>query len=363
MRLRHIALLGMLTLAGCDGNQAEASAESTPLPVVLGPENIAIAETAELTSGPAISGTLTPELAAQVRAEVAGSVVEVVADAGQTVRKGAVLARIDDTSLRDAALSAQAALRTAESNLQVQRRNAERSARLAEAGALAQRDLEAARSAETSAVGQVADARARLTLAERQLARTIIRAPFNGIVSEAAVSAGDVVSVGGALFTVVDPSTMRLEATVPAEQLQALDPGTPVAFRVSGYEGREFTGEIRSVNPVVDPATRQIRIIVSLPNSESSLVGGLFAEGRVSAETRTGVVVPAGAIDLRGIRPVVMRLTDGRVSRAEVTVGMEDRATERVEIESGIAAGDTVLLGSAQGITPGTVARVRSEAE
>ena len=81
---------------------------------MLGPENVTFAEQDEITSGPVISGTLTPELAAQVRAEVAGSVVEVVADAGQQVRRGALLARIDDTALRDAFISARAAVRTAE---------------------------------------------------------------------------------------------------------------------------------------------------------------------------------------------------------------------------------------------------------
>ncbi len=359
---RCVVVLGVLLLAGCGGKEADEG-DAAPAPVVLGAENITVAETAELTSGPVVSGTLSPELAASVRAEVGGSVTEVLADAGQPVKKGAVLARIDDAALRDSWIGARAALRTAEANLLVQRRNAERTARLAQAGAVAERDLEVAQSGQTNAEGQVADARARLTTAQKQLAKATVRAPFSGIVADATVSAGDVVASGTELFTVVDPSTMRLEATVPAEQLGALSPGMPVAFTVSGYEGRDFTGTIRSINPIVDPATRQVRILVSLPNDERTLVGGLFAEGRVSAETRTGVVVPRGAVDVRGIRPAVMRLKGGRVEKAEVELGIEERATERYEITRGITAGDTLLLGSAQGITPGTVARVRNTVE
>ncbi len=362
MRLGIVLAIGVVGLVAC-GNGDDPAADAAPAPIVLGAENITIAETAELTSGPVVSGTLTPELAASVRAEISGSVTDVSADAGMTVRKGQVLARIDDTALRDSWISARAALRSAEANLLVQRRNAERTARLAEAGAVAERDLEVARSAQTNAEGQVADARARLTSAQKQLDKATVRAPFAGIVADATVSAGDVVSIGTALFTVVDPSTMRLEATVPAEELGALSPGMPVTFTVSGYEGRQFTGRIRSVNPIVDPATRQVRILVSLPNDERTLVGGLFAEGRVSTETRTGVVVPSGAVDVRGIRPVVMRLKSGRVEKAEVLLGIEERVTERREITRGVAAGDTLLLGSAQGITPGTVARVRNTAE
>ena len=362
MRAGHLALATALLLGACKGD-SDARAGTAPAAVVLGAENIAIAERAELTSGPVISGTLSPELAAQVRAEVSGSVVEVAADAGQTVRKGALLARIDDAALREAWISARAALRTAEANWQVQRRNAERAERLAAAGAVADRDLETARSTETSAEGQVADARARLTQAAKQLAKASVRAPFGGIVAEATVSGGDVVSPGTALFTVVDPSSMRLEAMVAADQLSQLKVGMPVGFTVSGYDGREFTGRIRSINPMVDPATRQVRILVSLPNAERTLVAGLFAEGRVDAETRTGVVVPRGAVDTRGLRPVVMRLKRGRVEKVEVVLGLEDRGTERYEITAGVAAGDTLLLGSAQGITPGTVARVKNEAE
>jgi membrane fusion protein (multidrug efflux system) len=361
MRVTDFAIVALLALTACNGN-GDAEADPGPAPVVLGVENITVAETAELTSGPLISGTLSPELAASVRAEIGGSVTEVMADAGQTVRKGFVLARIDDTSLRDAWIGARAALRSAESNFQVQQRNAERTARLEQAGAVAERDLEAARSTETNAEGQVADARARLTSAERQLAKATVRAPFSGIVADATVSTGDVVASGTALFTVVDPSTMRLEATVPAEELGSLSLDMPVAFKVSGYD-REFAGNIRSINPVVDPATRQVRILVSLPNAERTLVAGLFAEGRVASETRRGVVVPRGAVDVRGIRPVAMRLRGGRVEKLELVLGLEDRATERYEITKGVSAGDTLLLGSAQGITPGTVARVRSRVE
>src|SRR5688572_20279207 len=355
-----LLLVVALASSGCKGDKS-ASAESAPEPVVLGPENVTFAEQDEITSGPVISGTLTPELAAQVRAEVAGSVVEVLADAGQQVRRGALLARIDDTALRDAFISARAAVRTAENNLQVQRRNAERAQRLATAGAVSERDLEQAQWGQTNAEGQVADARSRLTSAQKQLAKAAIRAPFTGIVGEATVSAGDVVSIGAPLFTVIDPSTMRLEATVAAEDLSAIRPKTEVDFTVSGYEGRAFTGRIASVAPVVDPATRQVRIIVTLPNDERTLVAGLFAEGRVATERRAGVVVARSAVDTRGLRPTVMRVKGGRVERVEVTLGIDDKAGERYEITRGVMAGDTLLLGSAQGIAVGTVARVRSD--
>jgi RND family efflux transporter MFP subunit len=156
---------------------------------------------------------------------------------------------------------------------------------------------------------------------------------------------------------------MRLEAAVPVEQLSQVKEGMPVRFSVTGYPDREFEGTIERVNPVVDPATRQVRVLVALPNASRSLVAGLFADGRVATEQHSAVVVPSDAVDRRGVRPVVVRLKQGRVEKVDVELGLDDTVNERTEITRGLAAGDTVLMGAAQGLTPGTVARVRSASE
>lgn len=354
-----LLVVGVLVVAaGCGKGESEPAAV-TPPPAVIGPENLAVAIDTTLTTGPLLSGTLEPELAASVRSEVGGSVVEVLADDGQAVKRGQVLVRIDDAALQDAQLSARAALRTAEATAQLARRNAERAERLNAAGAVADRDVEGAQTSATSAEGQVADARARLTNADKQLAKTVLRAPFTGIVANVTVSEGDVVQSGTPLLSVLGPTTLRLEASVPVEDIASVKPGADVQFTVSGFEHRVFAGKIQRVSPAVDPATRQVRVIVSLPNAERSLVAGLFADGRIATERRQAVVVPRAAIDSRGIRPIVVRLKGGRVERVEVEVGLQDRVTERVEVRQGVVAGDTVLLGGAAGLPPGTPATVR----
>jgi RND family efflux transporter MFP subunit len=330
--------------------------------VMIGRENVAVADSAELRSGPAISGSLEPRVAATVRAEIMGPVERTYVDEGQQVRRGVLLARINDTSVRDAYLSARSAVRTAQSGLQNARRNAERASRLAQAGALADRDLEAAVQNQTTAEGALADAQARLASAQKQLGNTEVRSPIDGIVSEKQVTAGDVVQIGGAMFTIVDLRTLRLEATVPVEEIGRLKIGTPVEFGVSGFD-RRFTGKIERINPAVDPATRQVRIYVSIPNAEHSLVAGLFAEGRVATDSRRAVAVPASAVDRRGTSPVIHRIKGGKVDVVPVELGVQDEAAELVEIHSGVAKGDTVLLGSAQAVTPGSPVRITAEGE
>jgi RND family efflux transporter MFP subunit len=165
------------------------------------------------------------------------------------------------------------------------------------------------------------------------------------------------------MFTVVDPTTMRLEGTVPANQLAAISIGSPVSFSVSGYPDRAFTGKITRVNPIADPATGQVRVVVSVPNSGKSLVGGLFAEGRVASERRNALVVPTTAVDVTGVKPFVIRLKDGKVERVDVELGLRDEESERVEIKSGLVQGDTLLTGAARGISPGTPVRVNSPSD
>lgn len=353
-----IALAAVLWgVAACSARPAEGDARA-PVTVEIGRENVAIATVREMRVGPAISGTLEAQRSATVRAEVPGPIVQTFVERGQPVTRGQLLARIDDTALRETLLSAQSARRSAALALDNARRDLERSTTLEKAGAIAERDLEASQRALAAAEAQAADARARLTAAGEQVEKTRIVAPFGGVVSERPVNAGDVVQPGGAIVTVVDPGSMRLEAAVPAEQIAAVRVGAPVLFTVSGYADRTFQGRVARINPAADPATRQVRLTVSIPNEGSRLVAGLFAQGRVSSETRRALQVPTSAVDQRGVTPVVLRLSRGRAEVVPVRVGLRDELSGSYEVLAGLAAGDTVLTGAAQGITPGTPVRV-----
>jgi membrane fusion protein (multidrug efflux system) len=360
-RRRVVALTAALALAGCGGPEAE-SREVEPEAVSVGMESVVIARSEELSTGPILSGTLEAERAATVRSETGGSVVATYADEGDRVRSGALLARIEDAAVGEALRSAQSGVRSAESAHRTAQREAERAERLVAGGALAERDLELARSNLAGAQAQLADARARLSSAQRQLDNTRVRAPLAGVVSRRAVNAGDVVAPGALLFTVIDPRSMRLAATVASERLGALRVGTPVEFQVRGYPGRTFRGTVQRINPAVDPVTRQVPVYVALPNEEGALVSGLFAEGQVQSERRRAVVVPAEAVEESGAAPTVLRVRGGVVERAEVRVGLRDPVTERVEIQSGVQPGDTLLSGAARSITPGTRVRLGTSA-
>ena len=360
--VRLAVMATLIGAASCRRGDANAEPAGTDA-VVIGPENIVTVVQQDIRTGPALSGTLAPEREATIRSELQGPVIETLVDQGQRVNAGQLLLRLDDTAIRDQLLSARSAVTTAQANLSVAQHENERNETLLKAGAIAERAAEQSRAQVTAARAQVAMAQAQQASAEKQVANTRIAAPFAGIVSARSVNAGDVVSPGTALITVVDPSTMRLEASVPAEALNAVRLGAPVDFSVTGYPNRHFTGRVTRINPIADPATRQVRIIASLPNNGGTLVGGLFAEGRVSSESRRAAVVPQSAVDERGLRPSVVRLKNGRTEKAEVTLGLRDAATETVEVTQGLTPGDTVLLGAARGISAGTPVRVSAPSD
>ncbi|HEU0053337.1 MAG TPA: efflux RND transporter periplasmic adaptor subunit, partial [Longimicrobium sp.] len=209
-----------------------------------------------------------------------------------------------------------------------------------------------------SAQSQLAGARAQLASAREQLSRTTVRAPISGVVGSRPVSAGDVVQPGTALYTIVDPGSMRLEASVPAAQLGEVKQGATVRFTVSAYPGRAFTGTVQRINPSADPATGQVPVYVTIPNAEGRLVSGLFAEGRVESQAREALLVPANAVDERGVEPSVLRVKGGKAERVAVRLGVRDQESEKVEVTSGVTPGDTLLVGAALGTTPGTPVRI-----
>lgn len=351
-----ILLVGLFLLAGC--HRKDKAAQAPPPTLALGAEDTAVVTNAPIQSGPAITGTLAAKTQATVRAQLAGSVLEAYAQPGQRVNRGQVLARLDTSSLTDAFTSAQAGVESARNSLAVSQREAQRQKTLEAAGAVAQRNVEQAQQSAVMAQANLAQARSQLAAAAKNLANTRVTAPFPGVVSERPVSPGDVVQPGTALFTVVDPAILQLEASVPAEQLATLRLGSAIDFNVTGYAGRTFRGSVARINPSADPATRQVRIYAEIPNPGGALVAGLYAEGRVETESRTALTLPAGAIDRRMAKPAVLRVRDGKVERVEVELGLQDDREQRVEIRSGLNAGDVVLLGSAQEIAPGTPVRL-----
>jgi membrane fusion protein, multidrug efflux system len=349
--------LGAATVA-CGGSSQSAPVSPPQSSIVrLASQNVTTVTTGQLSTGPVISGQLTPAREASVRAEVGGSIVSLTVDRGDTVSSGAEVARLSSRDLESSRASAEASVTSAETALGVAKSEAQRTAALVKGGALAARDLEQANNAVSSAQAQSAAAAARLHSVDQPIAATVIKAPFSGVVSERPASIGDVVAPGTPILTIIDPSSMRLEAQVPSDKISQVVRGASVSFTVRGMPGA-FTGTVDRINPSADPVTRQVAIFVSLRNTGGKLISGLFAEGRVESATYKGLVVPVSALDETGPKPIVTRIRDNKAERVEVGLGIRQSDPEQVEVTAGVSAGDVLIVGSAKNIPAGTAVAV-----
>jgi RND family efflux transporter MFP subunit len=211
-------------------------------------------------------------------------------------------------------------------------------------------------------------ARARLALAEAQaasaedrLATTTLRAPATGVVSRRHLQAGDRADFGKPVFDLVDTRVLELSASVPIEHMRELRIGRAVTLLVSQIDSTRVTGRISRINPTADAATRQVRIYVDIPNGSGRLMGGMYASGLVVTDEIPGAVaVPRSAVRTEGDArtPVVCAIADGKIARRVVTVGVTDEDQGLVQIRSGLAPGERVVVGPVEGLTDGAPVEV-----
>ncbi len=349
------AAVALLSACGGKGS-SEAAATAAPT-ITLGASDLAVATRATLRAGVPLSGPLDAKVSVVVGAPLAEQLVAVLVAEGDAVSRGQVLARFRDDVLRSAAVSAQADLARARAAVSLAAADSARADALFAEGAIARRDRDNALLAVDQARAQLALAAAQLAGAEDRLAGATLTAPVSGVVSARHAQAGDRVDFGKPVISIVNTRVLQLDAAVEARWLGAVRVGRPVALTVAGGARDTLMGRIARVNPVADPATRQVRIYVDVPNPAGRLVSGLYVSGMVLTETVTeAVTVPRAAIRIDGAdrASVVFVVAAGRVSRRVVDPGVQDAASGRVEIRSGVSAGESVVIGPVDGLGDGT---------
>jgi membrane fusion protein (multidrug efflux system) len=338
-----ILFLLVLALAGCQRGPGDKPQAAAAPPLLISAEDVATIRNASLASGPAITGSVQPERRADLRAEVSAVVLQVLRENGDAVKKGEVLVHLDTTAIRDAFASAEASERAAAQALDQAQRQFDRMKTLRASGMASVQALDDAEGRRNSAQSDVEAAKARVVLARQQMQRTEVRAPFDGVVSERKASAGDTAQVGKELLKVIDPTSMRFEGMVNADQIGAVKAGQPVSFRVNGYGEQDFAGRIRRVNPAANPTTRQVEVLVDFVGKQQPRLAGLYAEGRVETESATSLTLPATAVVRDGDRASTWRVRDGKLQKAAIVLGDRDPRTGEYAVKSGLAEGDRVI--------------------
>ena len=358
---RVTALIAALTLmAACGGSSAEEADTPTAAPAaILGAQDIAVAERADIAAGILLTGSLQPADMVTIRAQVAGTMRTVNVDRGSSVRRGQTLATIQAAGVTGQAAGARASVSAAQANLAVARQQLDAARKLQGAGAMSVIELRTAEAQYEAAEANLAAARAQSAGANESAANTVIDAPITGIVSDRNVERGEAVSPGQELFTVVNSSTLELSGQIPVEQSARVAVGQPVIFTLDAAPERQFRGSVARIDPIADPQTRQVGVYVRMPNAGGAIVGGQFATGRVVGQSSpNAVVVPIGALRQENGASFVLVIEGNRVVRRPVTAGARDESRGIVSLESGVRAGETVVATSTLTLAEGALVTI-----
>lgn len=308
-----------------------------------------------------VSGTVTSMLKTTVRSRVSGEVLEVAFREGESVRTGAVLARIDTRSLEAQVASARAARDKSSADLEIARLNFENSQRLFAKKVLAQNELDTRKSLYDAAAAAQKLSAAQLRLAEINLEDAVVRAPFDAVIARRFQHPGGKVSPDSPLFELVDLTHMELQAAAPAAEIPVVRPGQQASLRVDGYEKDEFTATLQRVSPAAEQGSRLVLLYLSLDNADGRLRDGMFAQGALLIEQGSAVIaVPSTAVINEAGLDYVMVIEDGRVQRRPVTLGLVATQDRMVEIRSGLAEGETLLAVRIGSLDPGTPVQLPS---
>jgi membrane fusion protein (multidrug efflux system) len=187
----------------------------------------------------------------------------------------------------------------------------------------------------------------------------IIRAPFSGWLSLRTISAGAIVPAGTAIATVSDISRIKLDFTVPETQLSMIREGMPINAMSAAWPDRPFNGHVATNDPVIDPATRAVRVRAILPNPDHALKPGMLLTVTIPARERQSLSLPELAVVGDGDERFVFVLEDRTVKRVKVDTGI--RQDGRVEITGGVKAGQRIVTEGVGKLTDGATVRLAGD--
>jgi multidrug efflux pump subunit AcrA (membrane-fusion protein) len=392
----HLAFVSLcvgLTVitAGCsDGDAVNATGSAEPAAVTV--QTVPVVQQ-PVTRFMRVSGTFAAQDAAEVAAEVTGRVVATPIERGSRVRAGATLVQIADAEVAAQAREAEAnaaqidarlgtasgapfdvervpEVANAKASYTLMRSEFERTKMLQERQLIsasdfdqkraqmesAERQYEVARNAAEQQYQALNAAKARVAVARKAVADTVVRAPFDGVVGERLVSVGDYVTRGTKVASVLQITPLRLELTVPAQYLSAVAVGRVVSLEVDAFPGEAFAGSVRYVSPELRADTRALVVEALVANSDGRLKPGLFATARIEQAAKSpALLVPSTAVQKTATGHRVFVVTRNLAEERLVTVGQPEG--DQIEVTTGLTAGERVVVGDLERLTDGVAVK------
>ncbi|MDB6167805.1 MAG: czcB 2 [Verrucomicrobia bacterium] len=311
------AILALASWSGCSRGQRAANA---PAAATSQPVEVTAITRRDMSETINLVGSVAANETAEIRAEIAGQIREILFNEGERVTKGQVLVKIDDSELVAQVAQASAAFRLAELNL-------ERTENLAKSSLISQADADSVRS-------EYASSKAALALLRIRLAKTQLKAPFDGIAGSRAVSVGDYVTSSAAtaaITTINDLARLKIDFQVPERFLNKVKPRSPfIVHARAGGEMSQLTGEVYFVSAIIDRTSRSSEVKGFLTNPPEQIKPGMFANVELVLEVHRAVLaVPEGAVLVTPRGPqVILAVTQAGSTTADfvpVSLGLRSR--------------------------------------
>jgi RND family efflux transporter MFP subunit len=310
------------------------------------------------------TGTLEAAKKITITPETGGKIARIYVREGDRVKAGTLLAELETEAIRLQLRQAEAGLAVAQASFNDAAKNKERMDRLMKENAVSEQQTEKIQLAYDSAKAQFDQAGASVNLARYALGVSLMKAPFSGVIGAKNAEVGDVInpmmsSYGGAsgVLTLMDLSKIKMVVDVPENDILRIRRGQTAALKAATDSSRTFTGEITVASITADPATKKFRVEAVFDNPDESLRPGTFGEVTFAVETReSALAVPQKAV-LDKTHIFVVR--DGKAVKSDVTLGLQN--TTLVEVLSGIAEGDLVIVEGNYGLEDGAPVTITEE--
>jgi RND family efflux transporter MFP subunit len=297
-------------------------------------------------------GIIETRSSVQVAAEVAGQVRAVLADEGQGVETGAILAEIDTAEYRFSKAGEEAEVRRLESLLRQQERDLARARQLYAERLIAQEQLDSTQSELDALREQLAGARTRVSESQRRLSETQLRAPVTGEVAQRNIDVGDYVQTGTIVFELLDMENLRVRLPFPEYRAPDLRKGQVVRLRSAAAGDQTVTAEITDIRPGVTTASRSVTVIVDFTNPGRWRPGASVRAELVLGVRENSLLLPQVSVVRRPGGDVVY-VVEGGVAR-ERRVERGERRGRMIEVLSGLDGGEQVVVDGAGFLTDGT---------
>ena len=290
------------------------------------------------------SGTILANEEVELKPEIAGKIVQLLLNEGAQVTKGQLLVKINDADF-------QAELKKLQLEYELANTQLKRQQELLKINGISQSDFDIAQNS-------VNTIKADMELVQSQIAKTEIRAPFNGIIGLKNVSEGSYISVGTSIANVLQIDPVKIDFSVSEKYAAFIQKGVKVVFNIDGIK-EDINGEVYAIEPKIDMNTRTIQVRAICPNKKTTILPGAFAKIQVLLKNiDDAIMIPSEAVipELRGKK--VYQIKNGKAKFVMIETGV--RTSDKVQVLTGLQVGDTIVTRGIMQLKPDALVKINS---